>query len=116
MLGAEVIFYPTAIGYIVGHKNFEGDWHDAWETVMRGHAIANSVSVVAVNRVGKENKLQFWGQSFITDSFGKVLKRASASREEILMGKLDLSINKKICDAWGFFRNRKTETYAPVLE
>lgn len=114
LLGAEIIFYPTAIGYIAGEKSFEGDWHDAWETVMRGHAIANSASVVAVNRVGTEDKLRFWGQSFIADSFGKVLKRASASKEEVLIGKLDLSKNKKIRDAWGFFRNRRPETYTSV--
>lgn len=116
LLGAEIIFYPTAIGYITGKKSFEGDWRDAWETVMRGHAIANSVDVVAVNRVGREDKLQFWGQSFITDSFGKVLKRASTNREEILIGKLDLSKNKKIRNAWGFFRNRRPETYVPILK
>jgi agmatine deiminase len=116
LLGAEIIFYPTAIGYIVGDKSFEGDWHDAWETIMRGHAIANSVNVVAVNRVGKEDKLQFWGQSFVTDSFGKVLKRASKNKEEVLMLSLDLSLNKKIRDAWGFFRNRRPDTYMKVLK
>jgi agmatine deiminase len=100
----------------VGDKSFEGDWHDAWETIMRGHAIANSVNVVAVNRVGKEDKLQFWGQSFVTDSFGKVLKRASKNKEEVLMLSLDLSLNKKIRDAWGFFRNRRPDTYMKVLK
>lgn len=116
LLGAEIIFYPTAIGYIIDKKSFEGDWHNAWETVMRGHAIANNVNIVAVNRVGREDKLRFWGQSFIADSFGKVLKRASASREEILIGKIDLSMNKKIRDAWGFFRNRRTETYSAIFK
>lgn len=114
LLGAEVIFYPTAIGYIAGEKSFEGDWHNAWETVMRGHAIANNINVVAVNRAGREDKLKFWGQSFVADSFGKVLKRASASKEEVLIGKLDLAKNKKIRDAWGFFRNRRSETYTSV--
>ena len=116
LLGAEVIFYPTAIGYIVGNKSFEGDWHNAWETVMRGHAIANSINVVAVNRVGREDKLRFWGQSFMTDSFGKVLKRASGSKEEILIGKLDLSLNKKIRNAWGFFGNRRPDTYSSITK
>lgn len=116
LLGAEIIFYPTAIGYIVGDKSFEGDWYNAWETVMRGHAIANSVNVVAVNRVGKEDKLQFWGQSFVTDSFGKILKRASKNKEEVLMLSLNLSLNKKIRDAWGFFRNRRPDTYMKVLK
>jgi agmatine deiminase len=114
LLGAEIIFYPTAIGNIAGEKGFEGDWHNAWETVMRGHAIANSVNVVAVNRVGREDKLKFWGQSFITDSFGKVLERASNSKEEILIASIDLSLNKKIRNAWGFFRNRRPDTYTHV--
>ncbi len=114
LLGAEIIFYPTAIGTIVGEKSFEGDWHNAWETVMRGHAIANSVNIVAINRVGREDKLKFWGQSFITDSFGKVLKRASGAREEVLISAVNLSINKKIRDAWGFFRNRRPDTYNPI--
>ncbi len=100
LLGAEIIFYPTAIGNIVGEKGFEGDWHNAWETVMRGHAIANSVNIVAGNRVGREDKLKFWGQSFITDSFGKVLKRASSQKEEVLTASVDLSLNKKIRQAW----------------
>ena len=116
ILGAEVIFYPTAIGTIVGQKSDEGNWHDAWETIMRGHAIANSVNVVAVNRVGREGKLQFWGQSFVADSFGKVLKRASGKKEEILMVSVDLSMNKKIRNAWGFFRNRRPDTYSLIAK
>lgn len=116
LLGAEIIFYPTAIGTIVGQKGYEGDWHDAWETVMRGHAIANSINVVAVNRVGREDKLGFWGQSFIANSFGKVLKRASKTKEEILIAKVDLSQNKKIRHDWGFFRNRRPDTYLSITK
>ncbi len=67
--GAEIIFYPTAIGYIEGYNSSDGDWHDAWKTVQRAHAIANGVHVAAVNRVGKEDQLNFWGGSFICDSF-----------------------------------------------
>ena len=111
MLGADIIFYPTAIGNIEGVSEHEGDWHEAWETMMRGHAIANSVHVVAVNRTGKEDKLKFWGQSFISDAFGKVVKRASNDNEEILIEKIDLSKNKIIENEWGFMRNRRTETY-----
>lgn len=114
LLGAEIIFYPTAIGYISSEKSFEGDWHEAWETVMRGHSIANSVNVVAVNRVGREDKLQFWGQSFITDSFGKVLKKASSAKEAILLGSVDLSLNQRIRNEWGFFRNRRPDTYTKI--
>ena len=114
LLGAEIIFYPTAIGHIVGAKSFEGDWHNAWETIMRGHAIANSVNVVAVNRVGREDRLKFWGQSFITNSFGQILKKANSNKTETLIAKLNLSLNKKIRDAWGFFRNRRPDTYTQV--
>lgn len=109
--GADIIFYPTAIGTMAGYKSADGDWHDAWETVMRGHAIANGVHVVAVNRVGREGDLLFWGQSFACDSFGKVLKRASADREEVMLAKLDLSHNKRIREGWGFLRNRRPDTY-----
>jgi agmatine deiminase len=111
LAGAEVIFYPTAIGTIVGHRSRDGDWHDAWETVMRGHAIANGVHVVAVNRVGREGRLRFWGQSFACDSFGKVLKRASAAKEEVMLAKLDLSHNQRVREGWGFLRNLRPETY-----
>lgn len=111
LAGADIIFYPTAIGYIAGYKSPDGDWHDAWETIMRGHAIANGVHVVAVNRTGREGKLNFWGQSFACDSFGKILKRASANKEEVLIATLDLSHNKRIRSGWGFFKNRRPDTY-----
>jgi agmatine deiminase len=108
--GAEIIFYPTAIGSIVGYDS-EGDWHDAWETVQRGHAISNSVYVAAVNRVGREGRMVFWGQSFVCDPFGKVLKRASATREETIILKLDLERNEFYSEGWGFLRNRRPDTY-----
>jgi agmatine deiminase len=108
--GAEIIFYPTALGNIVGYKA-EGDWHDAWETSMRGHAIANSVHVAAVNRVGTEGKMKFFGQSFVAGPFGKVLKRASADKEEVLIAKIDLEQNKFFAEGWGFLRNRRPDTY-----
>lgn len=111
LMGAEIIFYPTAIGNIAGYVPPEGHWQNAWETVMRGHAIANSLPVAAVNRVGREGHTEFWGQSFICDAFGKVIKRAGAAREEILTAKLDLAINKFISDGWGFLRNRRPDTY-----
>lgn len=109
--GAEIIFYPTAIGYIARHTTKDGDWHDAWETVQRGHAIANAVYVAAVNRVGREDKLIFWGQSFISDPFGKILKRADKKQEQIVLATLDLNKNKQIQNGWGFFKNRRPDTY-----
>ncbi|OGI95746.1 hypothetical protein A2917_00300 [Candidatus Nomurabacteria bacterium RIFCSPLOWO2_01_FULL_42_17] len=112
--GAEIIFYPTAIGNIIGDDAPEGDWHDAWETVQRGHAIANSVYVAAINRVGREGQTRFFGQSFISDPFGKIIKRASPSKEAVLVAKLDLGKNKFIEKGWGFMRNRRPDTYKPL--
>lgn len=109
LAGAEIIFYPTAIGNILGYKS-EGDWHDAWETSMRGHAIANSVHVVAANRVGKEDHMQFFGQSFICDPFGKILKRAG-TEQQIILAEIDLLKNEFYSEGWGFLRNRRPETY-----
>jgi agmatine deiminase len=115
--GAEIIFYPTAIGWIKGEENpSEGDWHDAWETIQRGHAIANGVYVAAVNRVGQEGDLDFWGGSFVCDSFGNILARASDRDEEILVVELDLAKNEEVREGWGFFRNRRPDTYWPLIE
>ncbi len=115
--GAEIIFYPTAIGWIKGEEDpSEGDWHDAWETVQRSHAIANGVCVAAVNRVGQEDDLNFWGGSFICDSFGEVLARASDKDEEILVLDLDLAKNEEVREGWGFFGNRRPDTYWPLIE
>jgi agmatine deiminase len=111
--GAEIIFYPTALGNIIGY-NAEGDWHDAWETVQRGHAIANNLYAVAVNRVGREGNMRFFGQSFVCDPFGKVLKRAGADKEEILVADIDLLRNKFYSEGWGFLRNRRPDTYGPL--
>jgi agmatine deiminase len=114
--GADLIFYPTAIGNILNHKNEDGDWHDAWQTVMRGHAIANAIHVAAVNRVGTEDRVQFWGQSFVCNSFGTVLKTASKEDEEVLICKIDLTHNQLIKDGWGFLKNRHPKTYGPIVE
>lgn len=112
--GAEIIFYPTAVGDIVGYKA-EGDWHDAWETIQRGHSIANSLYVATVNRTGREGRMQLFGQSFISDPFGKILKRASKDKEEILVQKLDLSKNEFFAEGWGFLRNRRPDTYKNLV-
>jgi len=114
--GAEIIFYPTAIGWIKGYTSPDGDWHDAWKTVQRAHAIVNGVHVAAVNRVGEEGQLKFWGGSFVCDSFGKVLKEASDTNEEVLVVKVDLSKNKKIQEGWGFLKNRRPDTYNKLTD
>ena len=114
LAGADIIFYPTAIGNIKGVSQKEGDWHNAWETIMRGHAIANSLYVVAVNRVGTEDKLNFWGQSFICDAFGKIIKKAG-KKNEILISKINLLDNDIIAKEWSFMKNRRGDTYKSLL-
>jgi agmatine deiminase len=115
LMGAEIIFYPTAIGTVKGEVSVDGDWHDAWKTVQRGHAIANGVHVAAVNRIGEEGQLKFWGGSFICDSFGEVVKEAGDQSEEVLVAKVDLAKNRRIQEGWGFLRNRRPETYSLLM-
>lgn len=113
--GAEIIFYPTAIGSF-SDSNTPEDMHNGWETVQRGHAIANGVHVAAVNRVGREGNLIFWGQSFVCDSFGKIIAKASDDKEEVLVADVDLSFNDVIKEGWGFIRNRRPDSYKPLLK
>ena len=115
LLGADVIFYPTAIGTVRGIRQTEGNWHTAWENVMRGHAIANSLVVAAVNRVGIEDRMRFWGGSFVIDAFGKTLKRAG-SKEEVVICDIDLDHGKDVREGWRFFRNRRPECYGAIVE
>ena len=111
LMGADIIFYPTAIGWVKGIEPVEGDWREAWEGVQRGHAISNSVAVAAVNRVGREKDMTFWGGSFLSNQFGTVLTRANDS-EGVSLATCDFSLGKKIEEGWGFLRNRKPSTYS----
>jgi agmatine deiminase len=111
--GADLLFYPTAIGWVRGRPSSEENWLDAWETIQRSHAIANGVHVAAVNRAGEEGGLRFWGGSFVCDAFGKVLGRAG-QEEEVLVTELDLTMNKRVREGWGFLRNRRPDTYGPL--
>ena len=112
--GADIIFYPTAIGHPGPFEPVEGSWQDAWELIQRSHAIANSVHVAAVNRAGVEGNCRFFGGSFVADAFGKVLARAGDG-EETLIVPVDLSMNAAVQDSWGFFRNRRPETYSRIV-
>src|SRR5713226_3315767 len=103
LMGAEVLFYPTAIGRVDGIEETEGDWKEAWEAVQRGHAISNSVIVAAVNRVGREGRMSFWGGSFVFDQFGRVLARAD-EREQVLLAAFDLGLGRRVEEGWGFLR------------
>ena len=114
LLGADFVFYPTAIGTVMGIEQAEGDWKDAWETVQRGHAIANSVVVAAVNRVGVEKDTTFWGDSFVCDQFGKVLARAGAT-QQVLVATCDTELGRNVERGWGFLRNRRPFTYRGLV-
>ena len=111
LMGAEMIFYPTAIGWVEGVEPVEGDWKAAWEAVQVGHAISNSVVVCAVNRVGVEGGTKFWGGSFVADQFGKVLHRAGGG-EETFVVTCNLALGEAVEEGWGFMRNRRGATYS----
>jgi N-carbamoylputrescine amidase len=113
--GAEFIFYPTAIGWLPGEtEEMNQAQHSAWETIQRAHAIANGVYVVAVNRVGREGNLNFWGQSFVADPFGRIVARASADKEEMLVVECDLDKIEETRQNWPFLRDRRIDFYTPL--
>jgi predicted amidohydrolase len=114
LMGAQVIFYPTAIGWVKGIEPTEGDWHEAWEKVQRSHAIANNVVVCTVNRVGVEGETTFWGGSFVYDQFGKLLVKGD-DKEGVYLATCDLNYGREMENLWGFFRNRRPETYHSLV-
>jgi len=113
--GAQILFYPTAIGWLPNEDQEVNEaQHSAWETIQRAHAIANGVYVVAVNRVGPEGKLNFWGQSFVSDPFGRVIAGASADSEEVLVVDCDLNKIEETRQNWPFLRDRRIDSYTPI--
>ena len=124
--GAQVLFYPTAIGWHPAEKaEFGVAQHDAWRTIQRAHAIANGVYVAVVNRVGFETGdirgksapgagLEFWGRSFLCDPFGRVIAEASDSKEETLIGEIDILLLEDTRRNWPFLRDRRIDSYAPI--
>jgi N-carbamoylputrescine amidase len=114
--GAQVLFYPTAIGFSEADRDVAPKQHDAWRTIQRAHAIANGVFVAAVNRVGREGGLTFWGQSFVCDPFGEVLAEASPDKEEVLVVPLDLGAIDRSRQAWPFLRERRVDAYQGIAQ
>ena len=125
--GAEILFYPTAIGWHPAEKEQYGvAQHDAWRTIQRAHAIANGVFVCVVNRVGHEdgnirgNKakeglgLEFWGGSFVADPFGRILVEGSHDKEEVLIADIDLKLLEDTRRNWPFLRDRRIESYGAI--
>jgi N-carbamoylputrescine amidase len=126
--GANLLFYPTAIGWHPAEKEEFGEaQYDAWQTIQRAHAIANGVYVAAVNRVGIEHGdvrgnrvegpgLEFWGGSFLADPFGRVIAKAAHDKEEILVGEIDLRLLEDTRRNWPFLRDRRIDAYAPIVQ
>ncbi|MCX6966474.1 MAG: carbon-nitrogen hydrolase [Verrucomicrobia bacterium] len=120
--GAQILFYPTAIGWHPAEKAEFGErQHDAWETIQRSHAIANGCYVAAANRVGHEAPnggpgIEFWGQSFVAAPDGRVIAKASADREEILFAELDFAAIDQQRIHWPFLRDRRVDAYSGITQ
>ena len=115
MTGAQMIFYPTAIGWLRDEKDEYGvSQHSAWETMMRSHAIANGVFVCAANRTGQEGELEFWGASFASDPNGNVLARAPHDKEETSLVECDLERVDVVRTHWPFLRDRRIDAYEGI--
>jgi len=119
--GAEVLFYPTAIGWHPSEKEQYGiKQHDAWRTVQRGHAVANGIFVAACNRVGFEKPvetsagIEFWGASFIAGPQGEILAEASHDKEEIIMAEIDHTLMEDVRRNWPFLRDRRIDAYGDI--
>jgi N-carbamoylputrescine amidase len=110
--GAEILFYPTAIGWQrEGDETLGKAERDAWVTVQRGHAISNTVFVAAANRIGVEDHLNFWGSSFVADPLGRVLGQASSDREENLLVELPMNRIEEVRKDWPFLKCRRDDAY-----
>ena len=113
MQGADILFYPTAIGWVEGEKDTLGPaQHNAWQTVQRGHAVANGCYVAAVNRVGQEGDTLFWGRSFVSDPYGQVIAETSTTEEEVGIVQCDLQVIEDFRRIWPFFRDRRIDSFA----
>ncbi len=114
--GAEILFYPTAIGWLAQEKDQFGEsQRSAWETVMRAHAIANGAFVAAANRVGQEGQLEFWGSSFVADPYGNVLERAACDTPQLLLVPCQRSLVETARTHWPFLRDRRIDAYGDLL-
>jgi N-carbamoylputrescine amidase len=116
--GAEVLVYPTAIGWDLEEKDSEinREQYQAWQTIQRSHSIANGVPVVSVNRVGVENGQQFWGGSFVSNAFGRVIYQAPHHKEEIAVVEVNVDSAEYYRRTWPFFRDRRIDSYGEITK
>lgn len=112
LCGAQIIVYPTAIGWIPKEPRAVAlNQRAAWELIQRSHGVANGVYIAAVNRVGREGRIKFWGNSFVSGPFGEIIARADGEREEILMAQCDLRKIEETRQSWPFLRDRRVDAY-----
>jgi N-carbamoylputrescine amidase len=117
LMGAEILFYPTAIGWAMSQDNTTNtEQYNAWQTIQRSHSVANGVHVVSVNRVGQEGELKFWGGSFISNPFGSVLYQASHADEEVIVQEIDTTKTDYYRTHWPFMRDRRIDSYQPITK
>jgi len=111
--GAQILFYPTAIGSEPVNESFDSKPH--WQTCMQGHSACNMIPVVASNRIGTESKITFYGSSFITDNTGQILEQTNRTDESVILSTFDLEQLQKQRAGWGLFRDRRVSLYGPLL-
>ena len=117
LMGAEILFYPTAIGWAIDQDDATNDeQYQAWQTIQRSHAVANGVPIVSVNRTGREGNMQFWGGSFVTNAFGRVLWQAALLDECTDVEELDLDDSDRYRRHWPYLRDRRIDSYEPILK
>ena len=119
LMGAEILFYPTAIGWATSQDEATNtEQFNAWQTIQRSHAVANGVYVVSVNRVGLEQneRMKFWGGSFVSNPFGTILYEGSHDNEEMSVVELDLSKTDSYRTHWPFLRDRRIDSYQPITQ
>lgn len=113
--GAELLVYPTAIGTLPDENDKGEEFLEAWQTIQRSHAIANGCFVASINRVGQEGDINFWGHSFVAGPFGRMQEEADTT-EQVLTTEIDVSRIEKQRQMWPFFRDRRIDTYEPILK
>jgi N-carbamoylputrescine amidase len=117
LMGAEILFYPTAIGWAESQDAATNDeQYNAWQTIQRSHAVANGLHVVSVNRVGNEGPMKFWGGSFVSNPFGRLLYKASHDQEEIHIEEINIDKTDSYRTHWPFLRDRRIDSYQPITK
>jgi N-carbamoylputrescine amidase len=122
MHGAEILFYPTAIGWLASEKDALGEkQHQSWEIIQRSHAVANGCYVASVNRTGLETSaagsgIEFWGRSFVAGPMGDIITRASTDQEELVLAEIDFDAIRNQREWWPFLRDRRIDAYGDLTK